>query len=137
MDGMEYWSETAHKPQTNNITNTDDPVIDKLINQYRESLDEDERVKLSLVIQSKVYDQAVFVPTFMVPYVRHGYWRWLKLPLSHGTKKSSSLFDPFGSMTGGLFWFDKQVHDETIKAMKNKDKFNSVTIKDERYRPKL
>ena len=134
----QFWhSDNAHKPQTNNITNTDDPIIDELINQYRESLDEDERVKLSLEIQKKVFDQAVFVPTFMVPYVRHGYWRWLKLPLFHGTKKSTSLFDPFGSMTGGLFWFDKQVHDETLKAMKNKEKFSPVTIKDEKYRPKL
>ncbi|MCK5311366.1 MAG: ABC transporter substrate-binding protein [Desulfobacteraceae bacterium] len=131
----QFWhSDNAHKPQTNNITNTDDPEIDKLIDQYRASLDEKERIALSLQIQSKVYDQAVFVPTFMVPYVRHGYWRWLKLPSSHGTKKSTSLFDPFGSMAGGLFWFDQKIHDETIKAMKNKEKFNSVIIKDESFR---
>ncbi|MCK5097944.1 MAG: ABC transporter substrate-binding protein [Desulfobacteraceae bacterium] len=131
----QHWhSENAHKPQTNNITNTDDPEIDGLIDQYRASLDETERIALSLQIQSKVHDQADFIPTFMVPYVRHGYWRWLKLPLFHGTKKSETLFDPFGSMTGGLFWFDQKTYDKTKKAMKNKEKFAPVTIKDEHFR---
>ena len=134
----EFWhSQNAHKPQTNNITNTDNPEIDKLIDQYRASLDENERVELSLKIQQKVDDQAVFIPTFMVPYVRQGYWRWLKLPAFHGTKKSDTLFDPFGSTAGGLFWIDQDIHDETIQAMKNKKKFSPVTIKDERFKPAL
>jgi len=134
----QFWhSDNAHKSQTNNITNTDDPEMDKLIDQYRENLDEKERIDLSKKIQEKVYEQAVFVPTFMVPYVRQAYWRWFKLPSFHGTKKSDSLFDPFSSMTGGLFWFDKNRYDETKKAMKNNKKFVPVIIKDEYYRPKL
>jgi microcin C transport system substrate-binding protein len=132
-----WHSDNAHKTQTNNITNTDDPEIDTLIDQYRESLDAETRIDLSKKIQSKIYDQADFVPTFMVPYVRQGYWRWLKLPKFHGTKQSGSLFDPFGSSTGGIFWYDKTIHDETIKAMKNNEKFDPVTIKDENFRPKM
>jgi len=132
----EHWhSCNAHKPQTNNITNTDDPGLDKLIDQYRESLDEKKRISLSLKIQEKVYDQADFIPTFMIPYVRHGYWRWFRLPDFHGTKKSENLFDPFNAITGGLFWFDKQVYDETKKAMEQRKKFAAVTIKDEKFRP--
>jgi microcin C transport system substrate-binding protein len=131
----QFWhSDNAHKPQTNNITNTDDPDLDKLIDQYRASLDENERIGLSKEIQAKVYEQAVFVPTFMVPYVRMGYWRWLRLPTFHGTKKSGTLFDPFSSMTGGLFWFDKNRYDETKKAMKKKEKLPLVIIKDENFR---
>ena len=134
-----YWqgwhSDNAHKTQTNNITNTDDPELDTLIDRYRASLDEDERKALSREIQMKIHEICAFVPTFMIPYVRLGFWRWLKLPEFHGTKQSQSLFDPFSSMTGGLFWFDKRSFDETRRAMKNGETFEPVTIVDDRYRP--
>ncbi|MBF0202313.1 MAG: ABC transporter substrate-binding protein [Desulfamplus sp.] len=134
-----YWqswhSDNAHKTQTNNITNTDDPELDALIDAYRESLNEKERISLSLEIQEAIHEQAAFVPTFMVPYVRHGYFRWLKLPKFHGTRKSDSLFDPFNAMTGGLFWFDTQAYDETREAMKKGISFPGVTVIDDRFKP--
>ncbi|MBU0463528.1 MAG: extracellular solute-binding protein, partial [Proteobacteria bacterium] len=89
-----YWqgwhSDNAHKPQTNNITNTDDPGLDELIDKYRASLNEEERIELSLKIQNAIHETGAFVPTFMVPYVRLGYWRWLELPDFHGTRRSDS-----------------------------------------------
>ncbi len=134
----QYWehfhSINAHKPQTNNITNTDDPDMDKLIDAYRDSLDEEERIKLSVKIQEKIHEIGAFVPTFMVPYVREAYWRWWKLPKVPGTKQSTSLFDPFGSTTGGLFWFDEDLYNETKQAMKKKKMFPPVIIIDETYK---
>ena len=136
----QYWehfhSINAHKPQTNNITNTDNPEMDKLINAYRGSLDEEERIKLSLMIQEKIHEIGSFVPTFMVPYVRQAYWRWWRLPEIPGTKHSGDLFDPFSSTTGGLFWYDEDLYEETKKAMKAKKKFPPVTIVDETYKMK-
>jgi len=135
-----YWqgwhSDNAHKPQTNNITNTDDPLLDDLIDRYRASLDEEERIKLSLKIQHAIHETGAFVPTFMVPYVRIGYWRWLELPDFHGTKRSDSLFDPFSSTIGGLFWIDTQKKDETMNAMKKAGAFEPVVIVDETYKVK-
>lgn len=134
-----YWqgwhSDNAHKTQTNNITNTDDPELDRLIDQYRSSLSEDERKSLSRTIQQKIHDQAAFVPTFMVPYVRQGFWRWLQLPESHGTRVSGSLFDPFDSTYGGLFWFDKNVYDATRRAMKDGRSFEPETLVDQTFKP--
>ena len=136
----QYWehfhSVNAHKPQTNNITNTDDPEMDKLIDAYRNSLDEDERISLSLKIQEKIHEIGAFVPTFMVPYTREAYWRWWQLPKVAGTKMSDSLFDPFGSSTGGLFWYDQARYEETQKAMKDGKPFPPVTIIDKTYEPK-
>ena len=133
-----YWqgwhSDNAHKPQTNNITNTDDPKLDELINKYRASLDEEERIDLSLKIQSAIHETGAFVPTFMVPYVRLGYWRWLMLPEFHGTRRSDSLFDPFSTTTGGLFWIDEGKKEETLKARKKKTVFPAVVIVDERFK---
>ncbi len=136
----QYWehfhSANAHKPQTNNITNTDDPEMDRLIDAYRNSLEEDERINLSVRIQQKIDDMRIFVPTFMVPYVRHAYWRWWRFPEIPGTKHTTDIFDPFGSMAGGLFWFDEKLYAETKDAMKKGDKFKPVTIVDETYKMK-
>jgi len=134
----QYWehfhSVNAHKPQTNNITNTDDPEMDKLIDAYRNSLEEKERIELSLKIQEKIHEIGSFVPTFMVPYVRQAYWRWWRMPNPPGTKHSGDLFDPFG---GGLFWFDETLYNETKQAMKEGKTFPPETIVDETYKMKL
>jgi len=134
-----YWqswhSDNAHKPQTNNITNTDDPELDRLIDQYRASLDEKQRTILSKKIQTEIHRQGAFVPTFMVPYVRQGFWRWMQLPKFHGTKVSDSLFDPFSAGTGGLFWFDRKRYDETVAAKKQGKRFLPETIIDTHFRP--
>jgi microcin C transport system substrate-binding protein len=134
----QYWehfhSVNAHKPQTNNITNTDDSEIDILIEKYRSSLSTDERVALSLEIQEKIDETGAFIPSFMIPYTRSAYWRWWKLPDIPGTMRSTSLFDPFSSSTGGLFWYDRVLHDETKEAMKKGIKFNPVTIIDKTYK---
>lgn len=133
-----YWqgwhSDNAHKPQTNNITNTDDPELDALIDQYRDSLDESQRIRLSLMIQNRIQDIGAYVPTFMIPYVRIAYWRWLQLPDFHGTKQSNDLFDPFSSITGGLFWIDSTIYDQTREAMEKARFFEPVKIVDERFK---
>ena len=134
----QYWehfhSVNAHKAQTNNITNTDDPEMDRLIEAYRNSLDEAERIELSHKIQALIHRIGAFVPTFMVPYVRQAYWRWWRLPKVPGTRYSGDLFDPFGSSTGGLFWFDQDLYRQTIKAIKKKAAFAPVTIVDKTYK---
>jgi hypothetical protein len=49
----EFWhSVNAHKGQTNNVTNVDDPEMDRLIDAYRNSLDETERIDLAHRIQT-------------------------------------------------------------------------------------
>jgi microcin C transport system substrate-binding protein len=132
-----YHSANAHKPQTNNISNTDDPELDKMIDAFRNSLDEAERIDLSLKIQEKLYEIGDFVPTFMVPYVREAYWRWWRLPEIPGTKNSNDLFDPFSTATGGMFWYDKKLHEETLAAKKKKIKLPPVTIIEETFKMKF
>lgn len=140
-----YWgswhSDNAHKPQTNNITNTDNPELDALINQYRNSLDKDERIGLSKEIQKKIHEICAYVPTYMIPYTRAGYWRWLKLPEFHGTRSSDTLFDPFpgssrhGISYGGLLWIDQNLRRETRDAMKTGRTFPRVKTVDKTYKP--
>ncbi len=131
-----WHSDNAHKPQTNNITNTDNPELDALIDQYRDSLDEAERISLSLRIQNEIHKIGAYVPTFMIPYVRIAYWRWMKLPKFHGTRVSDSLFDPFSSTSGGLFWIDPEVRKQTMDAIDRGITFAPVLIMDKRYKHK-
>jgi microcin C transport system substrate-binding protein len=132
----EFWhSVNAHKPQTNNITNADDAELDRLIDAYRASFEEAERIALSLKIQQRVHDIGAFVPTFMVPYFREAYWRWWRFPSPPGTRMSESLFSPFDSTTGGLFWFDSKRHAETRAAMKAGRALEPVTIVDKTFKP--
>ena len=131
-----YHSVNAHKPQTNNITNTDNPEMDRLIDAYRNSLDEEERIALSWKIQDKIHEIGPFVPTFMVPYVRQTCWRWWRLPDVPGTRHTNDLFDPFGSATGGLFWLDSALKKETEEAMSASRSFSPVTVVDETYKMK-
>jgi len=128
-----YHSVNAFKPQTNNITNTADPELDPMIIAYRNSLEEEERIRLSIEMQEKIHQIGPFVPTFMVPYVRHAYWRWWRLPGPPGTKHSSDLFPPFDSRTGGLFWYDEALHEETKEAMKRGRPLEPVTNVDKTY----
>ncbi len=136
----QYWehfhSVNAHKPQTNNITNTDDPEMDKLIESYRGSFDADERIRLSKRIQEKIYDICPFIPTFMVPYVRQAYWRWWRLPSPPGSRRTKDLFDPFNAAYGGLFWSDGEIMRETKGAMKKGKGFSPVIDVDTTYKIK-
>ena len=132
----EYWSlfhsDNAHKANTNNFANIDDPHLDQLVDEYRFGTDEDERKRLSRAIQARIHELGIYIPFFKVPYTRHGYWRWIKLPEFHGTRSSDYLFPPMNDL--GLFWIDEAAKQETLDAMKAGKAFEPVTIIDETYR---
>ena len=126
-------SVNAHKTGTNNITNTDNPDIDAAVMKYRESVDVGERKQLARDLDQMIHDQGAFIPAYLAPYTRAGYWRWVKLPKFYGTKLSDSLFDPFVDI-GGLFWIDVKEKELTIKSRKQNTSFEPVTIIDDTFK---
>ncbi|WP_348655374.1 ABC transporter substrate-binding protein, partial [uncultured Spongiibacter sp.] len=127
-----YHSDNAHKPQTNNVTNTDNPEIDAKIDAYRAATDKASRVKLARELEQLVFEQGSFIPTFKVPYTREAFWRWLKLPDFHGTRSTDSLFDPLGS-TGGLFWIDSDEQQRVDEAKSHNKALDPVMIVNKRW----
>jgi microcin C transport system substrate-binding protein len=127
----QYWGQfhsvNAHKPQTNNITNTDDPDLDSLIEGYKDSLSVDDRMELSRKIQEKIHEIGSYIPTYKVGYFRAAHWRWWKFPEVVGTRFSGALFEPFQL---GRFWFDPEAHEETLAAMKSGRTFAPETLID-------
>ena len=133
----EYWqfyhSENANKPQTNNVTNMANPVMDAKIMAYRDATDKDTRVRLAHELERMVYDSGDYIPGYKVPYAREAFWRWLKMPPAHGTRTSDSIFEPFGG-SGGLFWIDDEEKDRVQKARLTGDQMDRIFITDETWR---
>jgi microcin C transport system substrate-binding protein len=127
-----FHSENAHKPQTNNITNTDNKRMDELIIQYRSETNKDNRIKLSKQLASIIHESAAFIPDFNVPYTRGAHWRWLKLPEIPGSKTTGNLYSPFGD--GGIFWIDNKQKIETKAARKSRTKYPVVNKVFEQYK---
>jgi microcin C transport system substrate-binding protein len=128
-----YHSENAHKPHTSNMTNTDDPELDKLIDQYEVATTLDTRVKLSREIQAKIADINAFIPLYTIPYTRSTFWRWVKLPPWHSVRITDDVFDPVGL---GLLWIDEDEKAETLAAMKSGKTFPPINIVDETWHVK-
>jgi len=126
-----YHSDNAHKPQTNNITNLDNPEIDAKIMAYRAATTKFERIRLARELQTMIHEQTVYIPTFMVPYSRHAYWRWIKMPDVEGTKLGGT---GLGDFTPGLFWIDSAVKEATLEAKKKGEKFPPLIEIDETYK---
>lgn len=126
-----YHSENAHKPQTNNITNTDDLELDALIDAYDSATDKETRIRLSHEIQQMLHDIGMFIPMYKVPYTREAYWRWMQLPDHYATRTTDVIFDP---MAEGLFWIDQEIKEETLQAKENGVSFPPVYIEDTTWR---
>lgn len=130
-----YHSDNAHKPQTNNVTNTDNPEMDKKIIAYRDATTKEARVQLAHELERMIYDDGSFIPGYKVPYTREAFWRWLQLPAANATRTSDTVFEPFGS-TGGLFWIDANEKEKVQKARLLNEHFAPINILDERWRTK-
>jgi microcin C transport system substrate-binding protein len=130
-----YHSDNANKPQTNNVTNTANPEMDKKIIAYRDATTKEMRVQLAHELEQMIYDDGAYIPGYKVPYTREGFWRWLKMPPEHATRTSDSVFEPFGS-TGGLFWIDEDEKAKVQKARLLGEHFDPINILDERWRSK-
>lgn len=140
-DKPEYWGqyhgENAHKPQTNNFSNTDDAELNKLIDAWRPEFDEDKQADLSRQIQRRIWEIGAYIPTWKVPYFRIAYWRWLKWPKPAATKTSDDPVTYALKETDawdGLYWIDEDAKKETLEAMKSGKTFPAVTAVDKTYK---
>ena len=140
----QYWGQfhslNAHKAQTNNLTNTDDPEMDRLIEAYRSAMFTEDRVSLAHQIQQLIHDQSAWIPSLDVPYERVAYWRWIRLPEVPGTRIGGTGVSPFDyngtfdTSDGGLFWIDTETKKETLSARKKDINFTPVTRIDDTFK---
>lgn len=133
-----YWqhfhSDNAHKPRTNNITNLVNPNIDNLIDQYQDAAEETIRIQLAHTLESEIANQVIFIPSTMTPFIRAGFWRWVKLPKTIATRSSESIFNPFHPTQGGLFWIDAKQKIDSLSTKRSDDGFEASTVINIDYR---
>ncbi|MFH1499989.1 MAG: extracellular solute-binding protein [Verrucomicrobiota bacterium] len=112
-----YWetwhSANANKPQTNNLTNLADPAIDTLIDRYDRATSIEEVRTIATELEERIREQAVFVPGFVIPFFRAGYWRWMRWPEGFSQRLAESA-NQFGTA-----WIDETERAATLEARKS------------------
>jgi microcin C transport system substrate-binding protein len=116
------------KTQTNNLESVAVRDVDLLIEQYRSSADAQQMKGLALRLEELLHDHASFVPGFVAPFFRVGYWRWIVWPEDFSVKLSRSGDEMF------LSWIDTDLKQETLEARKAGRSFEPVIRIHDQYR---
>jgi microcin C transport system substrate-binding protein len=125
------------KTQTNNIFTWAREDTDLLCEKSRNARTEEELRDASFKLQHIIHDEAIFVPSYNVDFVRIGSWRWLRWPDSEQTKFCVPVvYDP---LEAHVHWIDEDMKRETIEAKRKGKKFPEVNriYDDYKISPKL
>jgi microcin C transport system substrate-binding protein len=99
------------KPNTNNITVSVDPRLDKYSEAIRNATTEEEIQENSWAIEKVIHELAPWVPGYHRNYYRFGYWRWLKFP-----EKSFNVKVSYEPLEAHVHWVDVETKEETLAA---------------------
>ena len=96
--------------QTNNMTETFIPELDRLIEAYDKAETLEEMKRLGAQIEEIIYNDAAWVNGWMNPAYRGGYWRYVKWPKDFNVMQSRTQEEFF------LHWIDQDAKKETEEA---------------------
>ncbi|MFK5922718.1 MAG: extracellular solute-binding protein [Verrucomicrobiota bacterium] len=133
-----FFSENAYekgtktpKPNTNNITVTVDPRLDKYSLAIRNATTEKEIKDNAYAIEKVIHELAPWVPGYHRSYYRFGYWRWLKFPEKTLNVRVSS--EPYEAH---VHWVDMETKEKTLAAKRKGETYpESLQVYDQ-YRVK-
>jgi microcin C transport system substrate-binding protein len=108
------------KPQTNNLQSLAIAELDRLIEAYRASDDVKEMQQLAFAMEEILHDDGSFVPGFVMPFLRVGYWRWINWPEDFNVKLAR------GANQYHLLWIDPAAEEETRNARRTGATFEVV-----------
>jgi len=129
MDGTINQDRKA-KTQTNNLQVIANREIDWRIEAYRASEDAGEMKKLAFEMEELLHEDASFVPGYVRPFYRIGYWRWIRYPEDFNVKLSRSSGEYF------LTWIEPGVKKTTLEAKKTGRTFPPVIKTYDQYKKK-
>ncbi|MGJ8633745.1 MAG: ABC transporter substrate-binding protein [Luteolibacter sp.] len=121
------------KPQTNNLFVWDREDTDVLTEKARNARSKEELADATKKLQHIVHDEAIFVPSYTVDFVRVAFWRWLKWPDSEETRFTAPLvYEPLEAY---VHWIDEDIKAETMEAKRSGKTFPEVNkiVDDYRY----
>jgi len=110
-DGMPNPNPTQLKVQTNNMTSTFIPELDRLIETYDQATTMAEVEDLAAQIEQIIHDDGMWINGWAQPFYRGGFWRYVKWPEGFNgaaaTDRKEELF---------VFWIDSAERDEIERA---------------------
>jgi len=98
------------KVQTNNMTSTFVPELDRLTEAYDKAETLPEIKILAAQIEQQIYDSAPWINGWATPFYRGGYWRYVHFPLDFNVASSRTQEEFF------LHWIDTDERDEVERA---------------------
>jgi microcin C transport system substrate-binding protein len=116
------------KVQTNNLFSLANRELDQLIDRYVASEDADEMKKLAHRIEEIVYEDACFVPGFVMPFYRWEAWRHIRFPEQFGIKLANEYEEYW------VHWMDEDLEEETLAAKKAGRGLGPMVLVDDTYR---
>ncbi len=130
-------SDFATTKNNNNITSTSDKDLDALVDKHKKLLEEKDIIEVGKTIQQKIHDRGIFIPFFSVPYVREGFFAYIKHPKTAGTRHSDNIVsDHMKPDADGLFWIDPVEQKRIKNLMDSKALRKPITIIDKFYSSK-
>lgn len=116
------------KTQTNNLQVIAHRELDSLIERYRASEDVDEMRELAFRMEEILYEDASFVPGFVMPFYRVAAWRWARWPEHFDVRLSR---DPLQFYLG---WIEPGRREQTTAARRAGETFEPDVRVHDRYR---
>ena len=108
--------------QTNNMTMTFDPELDRLIEAYDTAQTLDEIKTYAQAIEQRIHDVATWVNGWALPFHRTGYWRHIKWPEGFNAMQSRNAEEFF------LHWVDEDERAATTAARRAGQKFPPLLL---------
>lgn len=115
---------------TNNMTETFIPELDRLIGKYRKSEDLDEIRSLASQMEQIIYHDADWVNGWKRPFFRVGYWRWVKWPKGFNAMQARDAYEFF------LFSIDTDAKKKTLDARRSGKTFPPQVSTFDQYKEK-
>jgi microcin C transport system substrate-binding protein len=115
-------------PDTNNMTQTADPVLDPIIDRHRLAQTEEEVQKLSWELEQLIHDRANTIPAWESPSYRYLSWRWVGWPKNGNARSSREPIDKY------MFWIDEDLKRETQEAIRTGRDFGETLRVFDAYR---
>ena len=133
----DYWeylhSSNADKPQTNNFFGWSSPETDQLVDAFRSEGDLKKKAEITKKIQRIIFDNALIVPGYYVPYNRGAAWKWVRFPGWLNAKYQDDYFDPIAN---GYMWIDPAIEKDVKAAMAKGDTLDARTFTVTTYKAK-
>ncbi len=121
-DGTPNPAPSRVRVQTNNMTVTFNPELDRLIEAYDRATSLEDIRQYARDIEQIIHDEASWVNGWALPFHRTGYWRHVKWPEGFNVMQSRSAEEFF------LHWVDEDERTATAAARRSGQKFPSQVL---------